>query len=55
MIFPIVPILMALGGGLLYVLAPAENPKAAQIGLYVMAAGLFAIAFANGVGKLLSF
>ena len=44
MLITIIPILMIFGGGVLYALA--ANPKVSEIGRLILAAGLFAFAFA---------
>ena len=45
MVITVVPIVMVIGGGLVY--AFATNPKLAECGRLIMFAGLFAFAFAN--------
>ena len=45
MIITIVPIVMIVGGALIY--SFATNPKLAEVGKWIMVAGLFAFAFAN--------
>ena len=51
MVVTIVPVVMVIGGGLLY--AFATNGKLAEIGRLLVLAGLFAFAFANA-GKVVS-
>ena len=53
MVITVVPIVMAVGGALIYALASPQSPKAAEIGRAIMWAGLIAFALANA-GKVVS-
>ena len=52
MIVTIVPIVMVIGGALVY--AFASHPKLSEVGKWIMVAGLFAFAFSNA-GKSVTF